>query len=161
MIVTTFSASGPSADMIRTFCIWVVPLTAFLGALFVANATFNNLGYPVRATIFNVTKATLGTIPFAIVGAQIDGPEGVLIGQAIGSMIVGIIAVYVCFATIKKVAQQANDKRDEEIADEDAKATTAATPMMPYSSSRAFHASGVQCDTDANDEATMEETEKK
>ncbi|WP_262694557.1 MATE family efflux transporter [Kordiimonas aquimaris] len=159
MIVSTFSATGPSADMIRTFCIWVVPLTAFLGALFVANATFNNLGYPVRATIFNVTKATAGTVPFAIAGAAIDGPEGVLIGQAVGSMIVGIIAVYVCFNTIQKVADQANISRDEEVAEEDAKAATASTPMMPYSSARAFHASGVQCDTEAVDDPTADNTE--
>lgn len=144
MIVEAFSASGPSADMIRTFCLWVVPLTSFLGALFVANASFNNLGYPVRATIFNVVKATIGTVPFAIAGAAIDGPEGVLIGQAIGSMFVGIVAVYVCFATIRKVAEQANLKRDEEVAEEDAKASnTPSAPLLPYSSARAFHASTV------------------
>ncbi len=140
LIISVFGATGPSADMIRAFCVWVVPLTSFLGALFVANAAFNNLGHPMRATFFNVTKATLGTVPFAYFGAQYYGPEGALVAQAIGSMVVGIAAVYVCFSTIQAVTDAADAKADEDIsehADDDA---SPKTPILPYSSARAFHA---------------------
>lgn len=141
MIVSVFNATEASASMIRTFCVWVVPMTAFLGALFVANAAFNNLGHPMRATFFNVIKATVGTVPFAIAGASIAGPEGVLVGQAVGSMIVAIVAVYFCFKTIRSVAAAANLREDEHIAEEDAKAAKQTTaPLMPFSSARAFHA---------------------
>ncbi len=139
-IISVFNATGPSADMIRAFCLWVVPLTSFLGALFVANAAFNNLGHPMRATFFNVTKATIGTVPFAYFGAQYYGPEGALVAQAIGSMVVGVIAVYVCFATIRTLTKAADARADEEIsehADDDA---APAAPILPYSSARAFHA---------------------
>lgn len=139
-IITAFNATDASADMIRAFCLWVVPLTSFLGALFVANAAFNNLGHPMRATFFNVSKATIGTVPFAYFGAQFYGPEGALVAQAIGSMLVGIAAVYVCFATIRAVTAAHDEKADEEIsehADDDA---APRTPLMPYSSARAFHA---------------------
>lgn len=139
-IIDAFSATGPSADMIRAFCLWVVPLTAFLGALFVANAAFNNLGHPMRATFFNVAKATAGTVPFAYFGAQYYGPEGALVAQAIGSMVVGIAAVYVCFMTISAVTKAADAEADETVsehADDDA---APKTPILPYSSARAFHA---------------------
>ena len=142
MIIDAFNATGPSADMIRAFCFWVVPLTSFLGALFVANAAFNNLGHPMRATFFNVSKATIGTVPFVYVGAQYYGPEGALIAQAIGSMVVAVVAVYVCFQTIKTITLAADVKADEEIvehADDDA---SPKTPILPYSSARAFHAQG-------------------
>ena len=140
VIIDVFSASDEAASMIRAFCIWVVPLTAFLGALFVANAAFNNLGHPMRATFFNVSKATIGTVPFAYFGAVYYGPEGALVAQAIGSMVVGIIAVYVCFATIRAVAAAADVKADCDVVDHLDDDPAPKTPLMPYSSARAFHA---------------------
>ena len=53
----------------------------FVGLLFVANASFNNLGYPLLSTFFNWGRATLGMIPFAYLGAQIGGPKGALVGM--------------------------------------------------------------------------------
>lgn len=140
LIIMAFSADGPSADMIRTFCVWVVPLTSFLGALFVANASFNNLGYPLRATFFNISKATIGTIPFAYFGAELYGPEGVLIGQAIGSMFVGIVAVIYCFKTIHHVAHKGREEIAAEQTNKDEDCHVPAAPLMPYSSARAYHA---------------------
>lgn len=140
MIIDAFNATGPSADMIRAFCVWVVPLTSFLGALFVANAAFNNLGHPMRATFFNVSKATVGTVPFAYFGAQYYGPEGALVAQAVGSMVVGIAAVYFCFDTIRSITEAADAKADEEISEHADDDKAPKTPLMPYSSARAFHA---------------------
>jgi len=140
MIIDAFSASDEAAGMIRVFCIWVVPLTAFLGALFVANAAFNNLGHPMRATFFNVSKATIGTVPFAYFGAVYYGPEGALVAQAIGSMVVAVAAVYVCFATIRAVAAAADSAADCDVVDHLDDDPAPQTPLMPYSSARAFHA---------------------
>ena len=148
LIISSFSASEDAASMIRAFCIWVVPLTAFLGALFVANAAFNNLGHPMRATFFNVSKATIGTVPFAYFGAVYYGPEGALVAQAVGSMVVGIAAVYVCFATIRTVAAAADIAADCDIVDHLGDDPAPKTPLMPYSSARAFHA---QASTDAKE----------
>ena len=69
----------------------------FAGAQFVANAAFNNLGRPNLSSLFNWAKATIGTIPFAMVGADMAGPEGVLAGTAIGSVIFGIASVYAAY----------------------------------------------------------------
>jgi hypothetical protein len=63
--------------------------------LFVSNAAFNNLGSPRLASALNVGKATIGTVPFVILGSQHWGAGGVLIGQATGSILFGVLAYWV------------------------------------------------------------------
>jgi Na+-driven multidrug efflux pump len=95
-IIRLFSAIGVAAEIVRLFCDWTAASFLFLGALFVANAAFNNLGFPVLATIFNWGRATLGTIPFVAFG-RAYGPKGVLIGQALGCVLFGILAMAAAF----------------------------------------------------------------
>ena len=65
----------------------------FNGALFVANAAFNNLGHPFYSTLTNWGRHTLGTIPPVMLGAALLGAPGVLIGQAFGGVVFAVIAV--------------------------------------------------------------------
>jgi Na+-driven multidrug efflux pump len=95
-IVLAFSAEGVTAELIRLFCTVTCAGFLFTGSLFVANAAFNNLGYPLLATLFNWGRATLGTIPFVAYGAGY-GPAGVMVGQAAGSLLFGIAAAAVAF----------------------------------------------------------------
>jgi len=74
LIIGAFSAKGEAADMVWFFCIFVAGSFIFNAALFVANAAFNNLGYPIYSTITNWGRATLGVIPFVYVG-QAYGPD--------------------------------------------------------------------------------------
>jgi putative MATE family efflux protein len=101
-VVLAFSAQGETAVLIRLFCSWLAASFLFTGALFVANAAFNNLGYPLFSTIFNWGRATLGTIPFVAIGAGY-GPAGVLIGQAAGSIVFGLAAVVVAFRVVGRL----------------------------------------------------------
>lgn len=103
-IVYAFSAENDSAQLIRFFCLFVAGSFIFNGALFVANAAFNNLGFPIYSTMFNWGRATLGIIPFVWYGKQ-WGPEGVLAGWGLGGVIFGIVAVIVCFKAIKTLPQ--------------------------------------------------------
>ncbi|CAN5225873.1 MATE family efflux transporter [soil metagenome] len=89
-IAELFQASGQTRHLIVFFCTFIAASWAFAGAQFVANAAFNNLGYPNTSTVFNWAKATVGTIPFALYGAAAGGPEGVLVGTAIGSLVFGL-----------------------------------------------------------------------
>ena len=79
--------------MIVFFCRWLSPLFVFLGALFVANATFNTLGSAHYSTLLNWGRATLGTIPFVLLGGKYYGAEGVLAGNMIGGVAFGLIAI--------------------------------------------------------------------
>jgi Na+-driven multidrug efflux pump len=103
LIIRAFSAEGLTAELIALFCSLLAASFFFVGALFVANAAFNNLGRPLYSTAFNWARATLGTIPFAYLGAHF-GPAGVLIGPAIGSIIFGSLALWVAFRLSAKMA---------------------------------------------------------
>ena len=134
MLIFVFDASPDSASMIEVFSTWVVPLTFFTGALFVSNAAFNNLGFAMRATYFNVGRATLGAIPFVYFGAQVQGAQGVLIGQAIGGAIFGAASIAVCLMTITKLknSAQSENKVDGEFVSDN-------PPLPAFSSARTFN----------------------
>jgi putative MATE family efflux protein len=91
-LIRAFSLEGVAADMVHAFCSWVCASFFFAGALFVANAAFNNLGRPLWSTGFNWARATLGTIPFAWWGAHY-GPVQVMAGQGAGLVIFGTLAM--------------------------------------------------------------------
>jgi Na+-driven multidrug efflux pump len=95
-LIKLFGLEGVSAEMVHAFCSWIAGSFVFMGALFVANAAFNNLGHPLWSTGFNWARATLGTIPFAWWGAQY-GPVHVLIGQAMGAVLFGSLALWAAF----------------------------------------------------------------
>ncbi|MEP1208188.1 MAG: MATE family efflux transporter [Rhizobiaceae bacterium] len=101
-IISIFDASGEAADLVGIFCLFVAGSYLFNGALFVANAAFNNLGFPFYATLFNWGRATLGIIPFIMVGRHY-GPEGVLIGWGLGAVVFGIGGAATAFHQIRKL----------------------------------------------------------
>jgi putative MATE family efflux protein len=105
-LIAVFHATGRAADLVRYFCVVLAGTWMFHGALFVANASFNNLGAPVLATVFNWGKATIGTVPFAIVGAQWGGAEGAFLGQGIGAIAFGIVGVWAAYMVINRVERR-------------------------------------------------------
>ena len=103
VIVDAFSLSGDSAEFVRVFCQVISPTFAFTGCLFVAMAFLNNLGYAKYATLLNVGKMTLGTIPFVTYGAYHFGAAGILYGQALGGVIFGLIALWLIHNLMNKL----------------------------------------------------------
>ncbi len=99
-IADVFQASGRTKELVMFFCTWIGLSWAFAGAQFVANATFNNLGKAKLSTLANWAKATLGTIPFAMVGSTYWGPEGIMAGIALGSVIFGVASVWWAFRIV-------------------------------------------------------------
>ncbi len=102
LVVRAFFARGMAAEIVHLFCSWLAAAFLFTGALFVANAAFNNLGYPVLSTLFNWGRASLGTIPFVAYGAHF-GPVGVLVGQAAGSVVFGTLAAIAAFRVVGRL----------------------------------------------------------
>jgi putative MATE family efflux protein len=95
-LTRAFSLEGEAALLLQAFCSWLAAGFFFAGALFVANAAFNNLGRPLWSTGFNWARATLGTIPLAWWGAHY-GPVEVLAGQALGTAVFGALAMWIAF----------------------------------------------------------------
>jgi len=105
LIVEIFSAKGDTARLVTFFCNYGGALWLFLGAIFVANAAFNNLGYAVFSTGFNWGRATLGTIPFVSFGALHNGAEGGLIGLILGAALFGCAAAATAYFVTLRIAK--------------------------------------------------------
>ncbi len=106
-VVGLFAVEGLTAQLVAFFCIVSGVMWLFVGALFVANAAFNNLGFALYSTGFNWGRATLGTVPFALVGAMAGGPTGALAGVALGGVVFGIAATIVSFRVIRRLEARA------------------------------------------------------
>jgi Na+-driven multidrug efflux pump len=102
-VADLFGATGVSRDLIIFFCHFAAGSFLFNGALFVASAAFNNLGYPTYSTLFNWGRATLGTIPFVWAGAHFFGAIGVVGGWGLGAVVFGIVSMLVCFRVIRRI----------------------------------------------------------
>ncbi|WP_237480337.1 MATE family efflux transporter [Lichenibacterium dinghuense] len=106
-IAALFQASPAMTDYLRFFCTWGVAAWLFIGMLFVANAAFNNLGFPLLATLFNWGRATLGTAPFVTLGAHLGGVEGGMVGMAAGAAIFGTGAVATAYRVVGRLGLKA------------------------------------------------------
>ncbi|GJD96034.1 MATE family efflux transporter [Methylobacterium iners] len=106
-LVSLFELQGFAADLFRFFCLVSGAVWFFNGLLFLSNASFNNLGFPFLSTALNWGRATLGTMPPALLGAAWYGPEGVIAGVGIGSILFGLAAVVLAFRTVGTLERRA------------------------------------------------------
>lgn len=106
-ISALFGAGGETADLVAFFGLIAGPMWLFVGALFVANSAFNNLGMPFYSTLFSWGRATLGTVPLAWLGAQYAGPKGALAGAALGAVLFGIAALVTAYRGITRLERSA------------------------------------------------------
>lgn len=102
-IADLFHAEGLTRDLLYLFCGPLCLLFFFNGAIFVANAACNNLGAPLLSTLINWGRHTIGTVPFALWLGGFWGAEGVLIGQAAGGVLFGLLGIWVGLRTIDRM----------------------------------------------------------
>lgn len=102
-----FHADGLTRELMYLFCGPLSLLFFFNGLIFVANATCNNLSAAMQSTAVNWARHTLGTVPFAFWGAKLWGAEGVLIGQAVGGVVFGLLAIWLAQRVIERRAAAA------------------------------------------------------
>ena len=107
VIADAFSATGQGRDVIVFFCQFVAASFVFNGAVFVANAAFNNLGFVLYSTALNWGRATLGVVPFIWLGGQWYGIKGVLAGYGLGVVLFGVVGVWGCFKVLARLEQRA------------------------------------------------------
>jgi putative MATE family efflux protein len=100
-----FSVEGLSKELVFLFCGPLALSYFFTGLIFLSNAAFNNLGHPFYSTWINWGRHTLGTIPFVLLGGYWFGAAGILIGQAVGGMIFGLLAIWLAFRVIDRAGK--------------------------------------------------------
>ncbi|MEL6436607.1 MAG: MATE family efflux transporter [Pseudomonadota bacterium] len=108
-IADVFQAEGEARELIVFFCRFVAISFLFNGALFVANAAFNNLGFALYSTAFNWGRSTLGIIPFVWLGGEWFGAKGIIAGWGLGVVVFGLAAVVVCFRVIGQIENRPHE----------------------------------------------------
>ena len=101
-LIDIFNASNEAAELLSLFVNLVALSFIFNGMVFVANAVFNNLGKPFYSSALNWAKATLGTIPFVYIGSDLMQAKGVLMGQAAGNLVFGLISFVAVYWYMRK-----------------------------------------------------------
>ncbi len=90
-----FRAEGMTRELVYLFCGPLSLLFFFNGLIFVSNALCNNLGRAFWSTLVNWGRHTIGTVPPALWFGSIWGAQGVLIGQAVGGVVFGLLSVWI------------------------------------------------------------------
>jgi len=129
-LVAILKAHGETETLLRFFCSWLAGGFLFTGCLFVANTSFNNLNQPLLATAFNWGRATLGTIPFVMIGIHY-GPLGVISAQTGGSVVFGTLGLIVAFKIAARSGGGKTEATDALLGD------AASIAALPQSSGRA------------------------
>ena len=107
LISDLFGAVGPARELIAFFCHFMAASFMFNGALFVANAAFNNLGFALYSTALNWGRATLGVLPFIWLGGRWFGLKGVLAGYGLGVVLFGVVGVLLCWRVLGQLQARA------------------------------------------------------
>ncbi|WP_311274133.1 MATE family efflux transporter [Methylobacterium sp. WCS2018Hpa-22] len=127
-----FELTGTAADLFVFFCLVSGGVWFFTGLLFLANASFNNLGFPFLSTFLNWGRATIGTVPPALLGGYLYGPEGIIAGVGFGSIAFGAIGIALAFRTVTQLEQRAGFARElASKADADASGGDIPAPERP------------------------------
>ncbi|MEM6415140.1 MAG: MATE family efflux transporter [Pseudomonadota bacterium] len=100
-----FGLTGEGKRVVFWFALVAAPLFFFNGLLFVANAAFNNLKRPIWSTFLNWGRNTIGVLPFVVLGADIGGAPGVLIGQALGGVVFGVLGFFLARRLVSGYAE--------------------------------------------------------
>lgn len=91
-VIAAFGLTGVGVEVLQSFTLIGVGGFVFIGALFVSNAAFNNLGKPARSTLVNWIKDGVLSYPAAAALTGAFGATGVIYGQALAGGVMGMIA---------------------------------------------------------------------
>jgi putative MATE family efflux protein len=113
MLAQLFGVIDLGREVLVFFCYFVAASFLFNGALFVANAAFNNLGFPLYSTLLNWGRSTLGVIPFVWLGNHWYGVKGIMAGYGLGVVFFGIAGTLLCFKVVRRLEQAHLQKQQE------------------------------------------------
>jgi putative MATE family efflux protein len=102
-IAASFGLSAEGAGVVRAFAVLAAGSFVFTGALFVANATFNNLGRPLWSTAANWFRDGILMLPLAVLASGWFGARGVVWAQASANVIAGGLAAWLAWAYVRNL----------------------------------------------------------
>ncbi|VVQ01881.1 hypothetical protein PS910_03887 [Pseudomonas fluorescens] len=88
-----FAISGPGQQLIRDLCRFGPGLWLLIGLDFIAISVFISQGRTWWVAFYAWLRATLGTLPFVMLGAQHFGASGVMLGMWVGNGLVALASI--------------------------------------------------------------------
>lgn len=145
LIVAGFGLRGPGVEVLRAFTAFGAGAYLFAGALFVSNATFNNLGRPAWSTGFNWSRDALAIPGLGLVIGGAFGAMGVVAIQALAALLVGSLAAITALRYVARLSGPPEGRRGY------------AAPQPAFASGRAAVAAQLVAEESAS---PLEEDEK-
>jgi len=144
-LVGIFDAKNEAAHLMIEFCSWISLGFVFNGFLFVANATFNNIGAAQYATASSFARSLLGTIPLVYILSKEFGAVGVMAGEIAGAVVFGTLALWIAFRKINKIEKhyletrsQENKSQEEKEETEELNVSDGLVGQLPFSSEKSI-----------------------
>lgn len=103
-IIASFGLSDEGARIVATFTHWAAGTFIFTGALFCANAAFNNLGHPLASTAANWSRDGILMYPLALMLTAAFGATGVIWANAGANLLAGTLAAWLAWRHIQRLA---------------------------------------------------------
>lgn len=105
-ILWVFDVEGQAADVVRSFTYYAAAGFIFASVLYVANASFNNLGRPIFSTYLNWFKDGVLMFPLSIIGLSFFGAVGVVYAMGLAWLFSGLVGGYWAWRFILKLEQK-------------------------------------------------------
>ena len=106
LIISVFAAQGLTAELIHFYTNVVVVGFLFNALLFIANAVMNNLRRAHMATVFNFARSLFGILPAVLILGPLMGAKGVMLAEAVGQVLFGILAYSYVWWFIQKESRE-------------------------------------------------------
>jgi len=106
-IVAGFGLSGAGSEVFRAFAAYGAGAFVFIGALFVANASFNNLGRAPWSTAFNWTRDGIAVPLLAVTIGGAAGPAGAVLIRALSGLLIGTVAAITAWRFVVRLDRAA------------------------------------------------------
>lgn len=111
-VIAGFGLTPEGGTVYRAFSTIGAGGFIFVGALFVANAAFNNLGKAHRSTMVNWLRDGVLILPAAWFASQTFGAPGVIYGQAVAGGIAGFLAAVWAWHYLNGIGRHDGDDLD-------------------------------------------------
>lgn len=105
-IVSVFHLTPDGAAIVTTFTHWATGAFVLTGALFVANATFNNLGRPLISTASNWFRDGILMLPLSWACSRALGAEGIVWANGAANIIAGGLAAWLAWRFVRRLEAQ-------------------------------------------------------
>jgi putative MATE family efflux protein len=102
-VISSFGLSSEGADVVRSFTQYAAGGFVFTGALFVANATFNNLARPIWSTGANWFRDGILMFPLGVALTGAFGATGVIWANLLANLIAGGAAAWLAWIYVRSL----------------------------------------------------------